>query len=265
MKRGRGPTLAVNDLSNWRVETLRLTVFSTAMPEVSTIRWWEIVTGQPSETKTLQARAGTLQEIGPLKEGLCNLSLECQPQRIDWLFSPILKEKKELTEFPTFANFPDGITLFKEILFPWLGQCPATSRLAFGAVLSQLVGNRTTGYELLGGYLPSVKLDPENSSDFSYQINRPRPSTSGIAGLQVNRLSRWSVARLSGMLVHLSVGQQISAQVFESSQGLDACRLELDINTTPQFEGTLPPEKLTVLVQELVDLGVEIATKGDIS
>ncbi len=255
---------AVNDLSNWRVESLRLTVFSSAMPEVAAIKWWELVTGQPSETKTVQPRARILQEVGPIKDGLCNLSLECQQQRIDWLFSPILKEKEELTEFPTFASFPDGLKLFKEMLLPWFGQCPLATRLAFGATLTQSVADRKAGYEILGSFLPAVKLDPENSSDFSYQINRPHLSTCGISGLHVNRLSRWSVARLSGMLVQFSVGQQISAQTFESNRGLNACRLELDINTVPRTEGTFDQKMLSAIVQELVDLGREIAAKGDI-
>ncbi|MEO8007064.1 MAG: hypothetical protein ABI728_00885 [Betaproteobacteria bacterium] len=254
--------LTEKGLSDWRVETLRLTIFPTAMPDVAGIDWWEAVVGESPESKTLQPRVGMLQEIGQIKGGLCNLSLECQPQRIDWLFSPILKEKQELTEFPTFANLVDGHKLFQAMLLPWLSRSPGANRIAFGAVLAYPVESRKAGYELLGKYLPSVRLDPENSRDFSFQINRPRTSASGIANVQINRLSRWSVARLSGMVIQFTGGQP-TTQVFESSKGLDACRVELDINTSPQFEGTLPPDKIEVLVRELVDLGIEIANKGD--
>ncbi|MBI3938396.1 MAG: hypothetical protein HY323_15575 [Betaproteobacteria bacterium] len=257
---------AAKDLSHWRVETLRLTAFPTSTTlDISGIKWWEGVTSEQPESRNIQPRIGTLQEVGPIRGGLCNLSFEYRPPRLDWLFSPILKDKQELTDFPTFATFPDGLNLFEEILVPWLGQCPSANRIAFGVVLIQPVENRKAGYQLLGKYLPSVKLDADTSSDFSYQINRPRPSASGIANLRINRLSRWSVVRLSGMLVQLSVGAgQPTAQVFESKKGLDACRVELDINTSPEFEGALSQEKLASVVNELVALGVEIATKGDI-
>jgi len=254
---------ATKDLSVWRVETLRLTVFPTVAPDISGIKWWEDVVGEPPESKTLQVRAGVLQETGPVKGGLCNLSLDCRSQRIDWLFSPILNETQELANFPTFATFPDSLGLFEETLIPWLEQCPPASRIAFGVVLILAVADRKTGYELLGQYLPSVKVDPENSRDFSFQINRPRSSTSGISNLQINRLSRWSVARLSGMVVQVTSGEP-TARIFESSEGLDACRVELDINTAPNSDCAIPKENLAALVKELLGLGVEIATNGDI-
>ena len=125
------------------------------------------------------------------------------------------------------------------------------------------MADRKAGYELIGQYLPSVKLDPENSTDFSFQINRPRPSTSGISKLQINRLSRWSVARLSGMVVQVTSGEP-TARVFESTEGLHACRVELDINTAPSSDGAFPKENLATLVKELLGLGVEIAMSGDI-
>jgi hypothetical protein len=43
-----------------------------------------------------------------------------------------------------------------------------------------------------------------------------------------------------------------------------ACRLELDINTLPEFQGELERAQLSSLFHELVDLAVEIANQGDI-
>ena len=108
-----------------------------------------------------------------------------------------------------------------------------------------------------------MKLDPENSSDFSYQINRPRVSATGITDLQLNRLSRWSAVRLSGILVQITAGQP-TARVFESRNELYACRIELDINTSQTFTAALPQEQLSARVEELVKLGAEIAANGDI-
>ena len=251
------------DPSVWQVETLRMTAFPIAAPEVSSIKWWETVAREPPETKTLQPRAGTLQEVGRIQSGLCTLALECRSQRIDWLFSPILSHDRELESFPTFATLPEGLKLYKEMLLPWLGQCPPSSRLAFGAVLVRPVESRKAAYEMLAEYLPSVKLDPENSSDFSYQINRPRASGTGITNLQLNRLSRWTAVRLSGMLVEITAGQP-TPRVFESHKELQACRTELDINTSQKFSAALPQERFPALLEELVELAIEIAAKGDI-
>lgn len=255
--------MLTNDLSAWQVETLRLTAFSTALPDLSSIKWWETVTGQSSETKTIQQRTGRLQETGRIKDGFCNLSLECQPQRIDWLFSPILTDDQELNCFPMFGSLPDGLKVYEEMLLPWIAQCATLNRVAFGAVLTQPVENRRAGYQTLAKSLPAVKLDPEGSRDFSYQINRPRASKSGVQNLRINRLSRWSVVRLSGMMVQVAAGQP-AARVLESSQEVNACRVELDINTSPQFQGTFPSEMLPSLLKELMELGIEIASNGDI-
>ena len=43
-----------------------------------------------------------------------------------------------------------------------------------------------------------------------------------------------------------------------------ACRLELDINTSAENTNLIPLEHIRQLFEELVNLGYEIADKGDI-
>jgi hypothetical protein len=43
-----------------------------------------------------------------------------------------------------------------------------------------------------------------------------------------------------------------------------ACRLELDINTVPEFQGQFERERLAPIFQELVDFAVEISNHGDV-
>lgn len=66
----------------------------------------------------------------------------------------------------------------------------------------------------------------------------------------LNRLSKWAV--VSG-----AYASQVGHKDF-------ACRLELDINTVPDFQGELPRESFGQLLGELTELGQEIAQKGDI-
>jgi hypothetical protein len=256
----------MSELSNWRVETLRLTVFASKIPDIDTIDWWEKLVNEPPETKTVQPRSGTLQEVGAIKNGLCNLSLECQAQRIDWHLTPIVKADEQISEFPSFAGMSEGLDLFQELLEPWLSdRSPEANRIAFGAILTQAVPTKEAGYELLGHHLPSVKLDPIGSSDLVYQINRPRTSHCNVPGLQVNRLSRWTVARLSGVMVQLSVGGKMSPQVVQARNTVYVERVELDVNTFRESEDPLPADKRVAIFKELIELGVEIASKGDVS
>ena len=73
---------------------------------------------------------------------------------------------------------------------------PSLRRLAFGAVLLHPAENRVEGYRKIQPYLQHVTMQPEESSDFLYQINRPREAEVAISGLQINRVSKWSVGRM---------------------------------------------------------------------
>jgi len=83
----------------------------------------------------------------------------------------------------------------------------------------------------------------------------------GIHGLRINRLTKWSVVRRGTGLIELSPHGP-KASFFPSAESY-ACRLELDINTLPDYEGELPHDQLGDIFQELVDLGMETAIKGD--
>ena len=103
--------------------------------------------------------------------------------------------------------------------------------------------------------LPHVQLDPAGSSDFMYRINRRRQCKSGISSLAINRLSTWSVARI----------QDITMEAHRTVPGPSSyvCRLELDINTAPEFKSALRKSSLTKLTDELIRLANEIASEGD--
>lgn len=241
---------------------MRLTVFPTVAPDVESVTWWKEVIGEPPETKTIQPRTASLQEVGTIRGGLCKLSLECQPQRIDWLFFPSVKGT-EITDFPTFIDLEGGLKLVDDLLEHWLASCPASKRLALGVVLIQRTESKKAAYELLKKYLPSVQLDAEKSSEFSYQINRPRLSNT-VDGLSINRLSKWSAIKLSGMMIQLGIGQgEPTAKFLKSSTELNGCRLELDINTSPQVADALSKESLNSLVHEMKTMAMEIASEGD--
>jgi len=245
----------------WQVLTLRATAF--VPPDAPTLpsEWWAQLVGLPPENVISRPRLGQRQQDGSF-EGR-KLTLQIQPERIDWMFVPAnIERPEELGEgLPSAGSLPDVLGPFCKLILAWIPLAPPVTRLAFGAVLFQPAENRRAGYTQIAGYLPSVKLDPDGSSDFLYQINRTRDSRSGIAGLHINRLTKWSVV----LIDHVRVEFKRPGVTTAGSLSLQsACRLELDINTSPEFVEPLPRERLQPLFEELVALGQEIATKGDV-
>jgi len=78
--------------------------------------------------------------------------------------------------------------------------------------------------------------------------------------MRMNRLSKWSVQVAQRVTVTVDQGG-IAGQAFGEEV---ACRLELDINTSPDFSEVLPRQQLGPLLHELTELGREVAQKGDV-
>lgn len=245
-------------LEVWQVETLRMTGFPSPAAPIAASTWWKDLVGEEPETRVLQPRRGGHQEEGVLDNG--KLVLVIQPARVDWLFTVADAHRMEGQSIPAIGLLPQALDTFRQLMLRWfaLETCPSLIRLAFGTVLLQPVEDRPTGYRRLAAYLSSVTLDPEGASDFLYQINRPRESTAGITGLRINRLSKWSVA------LHELAAFSFAPATVTMSTPLVACRLELDINTAPDFQGELARPQLPHVFHELVHLGQEIASEGDI-
>lgn len=248
-------------ISAWQVESLRVTAFPTSPAPAGDLSWWTSLMGEPPETRITQPKRGGHREEGSfLGATLVN---QVQPNRVDWLLTLTPSLEPGVMDLPTIGPFPELLEPFVGLMHRWLEleTCPPLWRLAFGAILLVPVESREPGYRHLSAYLPSVHLDPVGSSDFLYQINRPRGSNSGVAGLTINRLCRWSVALIQ--LVGFPAGVPLPLDRMIEQQR-HACRLELDINTSPSFRVVLPREQVPLVFRELVDLAREIVGEGDV-
>lgn len=245
----------------WQTETLRLTLFHSSDAQIVEPTWWDDLQGGPPESRDLRPKIGEQRDIGSFEDG--RLVLAIRQGRIDWLFTVDIDAPPNGEGIPTIGDFPACLGKFHDLMLSWfgIGTCPSAKRLAFGVVLLQPVENLALGYRQLSAYLPCVELDYEGSSDFLYQINRPVSSSSEVVDLRVNRLSKWSVARQIRMRGEIPIGSP-SVTISPSEESF-ACRLELDINTTPDFEAGLTREQLPVVFQELVNFGKQIAQEGD--
>lgn len=245
-------------LSEWLVNTLRLTAFPDPLIGGDPSSWWHGVVGEPPDVDVAEPKLGKRRLESSFENG--KLSLVTQPGRIDWLYS-IAGPDLETNEIHYLGHLPDALEAF--IVSRWFEteSYPNVLRLAFGAVLLYPVNDREAGYRQLNRYLPSVQLDPAGSSDFLYQINRPRDSTLGIPALRINRLSKWSVFRGErGKLLFTPS----KLPRWEQGSVDFACRLELDINTISEFQGGFDRGQSSQILDELIDLGLEIVSQGDV-
>jgi hypothetical protein len=244
-------------VSEWKVGSLRLTAFPSASADFSDPTWWEDVLGAEPEQHTIQPKTKEHIYLGDYGKGI--LTLNVHPVRIEWqLGTPELAESV-LTEVPTIGLLEDVVGSFESLMKKWLASptCPSLNRIAFGALFLYPVANRAAGYRLISLYLP-FKVSASGASDFLYQINRRRSSKTGIKGLEINRLQRWLVMQFDHTLrVNLAFSKARSTTLYANA-------LELDINTTPDFNGELQRERLVDVLSELIALGKEIAEKGDI-
>lgn len=246
-------------LGEWRVGLLRLTAFSDPRTGGGCSSWWLEVVEERADTEVAEPKFGKRRWVSSLEGG--ELALAVQPGRTDWLFG-VAEPDGETNGIATVGDLPGSLDVFCDIASRWFRTegYPSVWRLAFGAVLLYPVDDREAGYRQLGPYLACVDLDPVSSSDFLYQINRPRDARCAIADLRINRLSKWSVLRGGTTTFVLAP----SAPVFVPGHAHFACQLELDINTVPSDRHGFDGGQSSRIFSELVDLGREIASKGDI-
>jgi hypothetical protein len=238
----------------WLAESLRMTVLLMADGDPAEISsWWGRVMPEPPEQSV---RRPVYSDVGSFGKG--RITLNVNPLRVDWLYTPTPAPLGE-DGFQNLGSLKDAIDQFRPAMAKWLGLSPAIARLAFGAVLWRPVKDKLDGYHTIAVYLPAVTLDGSKSSDFLYQINRPRRSK--IPNLEINRLSKWMVGQIQSIIVSGTPGAVPVTVLGAAHHG---CRLELDINTSADYQGLLPQQEVQGIFGELVTLAEEIAEKGDI-
>lgn len=248
------------EVDDWSAGQLRLTAFLGARAGGGAEQLWESVVGGSPDESTSNPKKGASQASGAHEAA--KLVLRLEPERLDWLFVPEDLDPESPPADPFFSVGPwvPAIDTFGRVAEKWLQRAdlPPIERMAFGSVLLHREPTREAAYERLGDYLPiKPGLD---SSDFLYQINHPAASTTGIPDLRVNRLSKWSAGVFRTIGFALTPGRGPTAAVEHAAAY--ALRVELDINTAPDFQGPIPANRLLDVYRELVAFGREIAVSG---
>ena len=243
-------------LEHLQTDVLRATAFFSPDEVVNLENWWQVATETEPDIRISKPSLSLHQEIGSV--GNYGLTLNAQSQRVDWVLTPRPSEGG-LPPDTTAGPLGEALKTFRQILARWWDSIPRTARLAFGPIIREPMVSKRDSYRRLAELLPAVQIDIERSSDFLYQINRPRNSRV-VNGLSINRLGKWSSAlqRPFQLVMSPLVTQMNPIGVEEHS-----CRIELDINTSPEFGKDLPSTQLGELFDELVGLGTELAIFGD--
>lgn len=245
----------------WLMETLRITTFAEDDVETNGADWWNAVVGADPEATVSHPGQGRHQIVGNAAGG--QLLLLIQGQRVDWLLRPVpTVEDASVESLPTLGSAQHVAAEFRPLIDKWLAldDAPHWVRLTYGPILLSPVDNRADGYRLLDTLLPGLQIDAEGSSDLLYHINRKRPFETGGKRIEINRMSKWSVASWEATRLTISTTGIGQAPLGEGY----ACRLELDINTVP-CEGTdYTSEQASAIMHELQEMAFEIVREGDI-
>ena len=238
--------------NQWLASAFRLTAFPVEPVVPPRAGLWSQLTGEEPDILTYR-KSLELQEAGTHAGKVLNLT--ATPALTEWRL--ITPESEVLEDSKPGIPLKEGFDIFLPLMYQWIDHYSTDlQRIAFGMETYLLTSGRNETLQKLAEYIP-VQIKPDTTNDFLYQINRKRDAVS-VPDLKINRLSRWTPARII-------IGFQQTGVEFDLP-GLEryACRLELDINTSPDFQGILTRDVLRVVFDELVTLGEEITEKGDI-
>ena len=237
-------------LDQWSAAQLRVSLF-VGQNSDDPSNWWQEASGKEPSAINRDLRSKTVEFVGTLQDGVA-LVLRVAEGRIDWVVAPEIGDGI-LSGAPTIAAYEDAKQIMLTAIKNWFDKHSTTApdRMAFGGAVLAKAASREASYAELGRLLAGkVTIDPKNSSDFSYRINRPRKSITDTT-ITINRLSTWVCQSVT-----------IPPPLTPTGTIVFNTKVDWDINTTPDGPPISSPAKL---LNEMVALADEIIEKGDIA
>jgi hypothetical protein len=246
----------------WHVEQLRCTNFLVPLFDITA----EAAFRSFAESEPLQVSENRQQALQTATGVFHSFKLDVAkaPGRIDIILHSNQESAVSMPGVSLLGLWHDIKTLFDSGVKAWLCSNPKVQRLAFGAIVLNEVADPPAGYKILNQLLPKVDIDVEHSSDFFYQINRPRlVQFSDELLVKINRLSKWSVATVVSQTLRLSATEPVQRPQNVVASLVNYARAELDLSTDAELL-ELPTAQLATIWEKLVDLAGELLLKGDV-
>jgi hypothetical protein len=239
----------------WKVESLRLSLFSSEVVKLG-VDDWKALTGK--DTPEIEQKViGQHTMAGPLLEG--RISLSASGSRLDCILAAPPPTDPAQTYVPVFGHWPDTWKELVGVTEPWVaGTGVPIVRMALGAVLLSPQPTLDEAYKSLLGSLKSLQGDPAKMRDLLFRVNWPVNSTA-VTGLTINRLTTWAVIRLQYKVL-VDTGANV---LVENAPVSHFVRFEMDHNTDPRTE-PFDKTRLSAIYKELMNLALENAEKGEL-
>jgi len=245
-------------VSDWQIEQLRCTAFLQPQSNVAAHAAFAAIADSEPVVRSENTQQGMSSSSGNLDS--IKMDVIQLPGRLDVVFQSA--EQVPDAPIPPIGAYRQQKDALAERCLHWLTERPSLQRLAMGLIVVAQVPDRTAGYRALQKLLPSVTLDPEHSTDFNYQINRPRlVKIADDFRIKINRLSRWGVTASIFQTIVVRPGEV--ALMSRPVLVRNVCRIELDLSSDQEVPA-LPPEHVPSLWQTLSYLADEIISEGDI-
>ncbi|SRR6266480_115105 len=245
----------------WQAEQLRCTSFFEPLFDVTAESAFRVFTGS-EPTHISENRQQAVQTATGIFNNF-KLDVVKIPGRLDMVLHSSDESSALSPGVSVLGPWTEVAEVFDGGVRAWLQTQPKLQRLALGTIVADEVEDRVAGYRVLNQLLPKVDIDVEHSSDFFYQINRPRLVQFGDQlSIKINRLSKWSVAAVVSHTMTVVANERFQRPSNVVGSIRNYSRAELDLSTDPEVL-ELPAAQIEAIWEKLVDLAHELLLKGD--
>lgn len=218
----------------WLINSIRITIFRSQVESINH-ELFESVIGMDSD-KTENDKKNLIMTDELVRDDYI-IKLKQSADRIHWFMDPIELKKSDIDNLGMFKNAFER--MYNELSL-WLESLDDINRVGLGMIALFEVRDLENGFEKLDELLESVNVDPSNTSDFMYQVNRKEKINHDI-----NRLGKWRLFTIR----NIKISDLEDSKLNNGSQK-QYIFADLDINTPPQ-DKVFPSSEIKDLFEEL--------------
>jgi hypothetical protein len=251
----------------WLIETIRATVFAPDIKALGLSDWQALTGTQPHQTQYAPEADGAV-EAGPFMGHWLTMGLARRPGlgpgRADLILAisqptvvvPLAAPLQERIEPAAIGPFTTSFLPFIELAKRWLSTDTNVRRLAVACTLWERTPDADAALDIILRNVRSFKKEGDNRIiDFLIQLNRPRASKVN-ASISINRFAQWAARTVEIVLPTRNIMFRPPRIRYWRAQA------DLDISTADAAD--IAGRQIPVHLDELANLLIEVAEKGDI-